>query len=184
MGPRGPIFWADPHGVENPQKNSNSNLEVEFWSYRKFFILKMILLTKIQKKIFFENFFSDFLTSKRQNTEKSRKMTSSFAKKPPISKHHYKIGWSKKKKNLDFEVLHQKCVENPGGHGGALRILIRAVFEKLEQFSWTSLFFLYCKMNRIWKRTIQRLVCISKLCIPRHFRGKNVDPSISKSART
>ena len=75
-------------------------------------------------------------------------MTPHFAKTP-----HFKSPLQdrmvKKKKNLDFEVLHQKCVENPGGHGGALRILIRAVFEKLEQFSWTSLFFLYSKMNRI-----------------------------------
>ena len=43
-------------------------------------------------------------------------------------------GESKKKKNLDFEILHQKCVENPGGHHGTLRIFIRTVFEELEQF--------------------------------------------------
>ena len=41
----------------------------------------------------------------------------------------------KKKKNLDFEVIYQKCVEFPGEHHGTLRIFIRAVFEELEQFS-------------------------------------------------
>ena len=38
-------------------------------------------------------------------------------------------------------------------------------------------------MNRIWKRTLQRLACISKLGISRKFGSQNVDPNISKSAR-
>ena len=58
-------------------------------------------------------------------------------------------GQKKKKKNLIFEVMYQKCVESPGEHHRTIRILIRAVFEELDEFSWTSIFFLYSKMNRI-----------------------------------
>ena len=169
-----PFFSAVPHGVKKtPKKTVISIWRSSFGASKKFLYSKWFSWPKYKKKILSIFFFQIFWRVRAKILKNHEKNTPHFAKTPNF-KSPLQDRMVKKKKNLDFEVLHQKCVENPGGHGGALRILIRVVFEKLEQFSWTSLFFLYSKMNRIRKRTLQRLAYISKLWFSSKFEDQNV----------